>query len=277
MESSISIAHSVEQFFQDSPHKTCKINRPSHADPRCSLACRYRWARKEAETTLRTLSELPKEWKVYFGTIVPLEALITAEHKQARRLFLEALHLWAEGIGATAKIRVASEVGDKGCIHYHYCLYSSFPIEQETVKQWWQSACIKQTAISTTGQSVVESSVIKSSVQHGEARKGNRAAVRYMFKHLIRYKHGNGFIRLFRPGTLPLTWGSRASRYGQGFHARSVVTLWNECLHEWYPKARVCPTDRSFFNGEDEANGGMPVSKVRTPLVRSRVRTLHVF
>ena len=192
----------VSQFHQEEPRLECRhptrIMGCKCRDPRCSLRCRQNWAYKEARIVELCLASLPTTTHLYFGVLKVLSTISLDVHKSVRRNFLTLL----SDIGA--KIYATSEVGRDRRVHYHYVLYSDNVITQQKIKQLWNEACPGYRTI----------------VSHREARS-IQAGVRYTFKDL---KEPGG-IKLFRRGSLRITWGHTRRT---GFFARSKASYWED-------------------------------------------------
>lgn len=196
-------------FQQLSPHRVCQSQGiPRNCrNPRCSLNCRFAYALKESETLIRWLKALPNTASIYFGVLKVLTDITEDEHRRIRSRFLRLLA--SEGI----KFYSIGEIGDDSRIHYHYVLYRlQGSVHKTLVKKLWTAACENRpTKISHDPPVSIE------------------ACAKYLFKATKDVCTGERFLRLFRKGSISLTWGSR------GFYARGAkVAMWKQAREEWY-------------------------------------------
>ncbi len=192
-------------------------------DPRCSLACRRRWARKKYEIFRRYLTKhLPDSMRLYRGCFPMPNGASIADHRAARKKFLQALRCNRQRRGTQIEVQAVTHPTRSSEQHYDVILVAekNAPVREvrRLILGLWQKA----------GGSPASLVAIKGADPSG--------AIGYAFKHWA--KHQSKVMLCVRNG-LTQTWGTRF------FREKSAKEVWKELRAEWSskpkPQAAVTP------------------------------------
>lgn len=197
-------------WYQQEPFRLCKNRRGFGpcGDPRCSLECRRKWGERQAWMVEDRLRQLDDK-KIFFGTFEVRGDVSLAEHKQIRTRFCGEIRTLRKTLGVEIEFRGAAEIGphcDGMTLHHHLCVWSSGELSKATIRQAWANACRREVV-----------------VEFDRARYSIKRAAKYIFKAA-----GDHFVRLFRRGTIPITWGSRGffGSVGAGKYEEQLIAAW---------------------------------------------------